>query len=54
MTDREPKIGDVIRCGGNRDGTLITVTVDDEWAKWLAECGGWVIVDRKPQEEPKQ
>lgn len=50
MTDQTPptvEIGDVIRRGGNSEEVTITVTVDDEWAAWLASYGGWVKVEKK-------
>ena len=53
MTDREPKIGDVIR--RKLDGTHITVcAVTEPIAQFVVYLGWWVIVDKEPQERQKQ
>ena len=60
MTDREPKIGDVIemvRSNAENDGYMRERISQPERladARELVASGRWVIVEPKPKEEQKQ
>lgn len=57
MTDREPKIGDVLMKvrGGPWGHVHAEVTEEGiEQCRDMVKSGRWVIVDKKPQEEQSQ
>lgn len=54
MTDREPKIGDVIENVSTGQRLPIEASGHLIMARAWVKSGRWVIVDRKPQEEQQK